>query len=204
MRHTNLRSIAMTAQLLSPHVREAHVFPNVSWPQFEAIDQAFDSVPGVKFRYLDGALEIMPISEEHEGFKTILRMLLEAYLRSQRMRFYGRGGPSLGDAALGARSEPDESYNIGERKPYPDLVIEVVVTSGGIDKLEGYRRLAVAEVWFWEDGVLQLYHLKSDNSGYEQVEESVLLPQLPLDIFCRYVTYHDQFDAVDEFLKSLP
>ncbi|RZM82284.1 Uma2 family endonuclease [Leptolyngbya iicbica] len=194
----------MTAQLLSPHIREAHVFPKINWQQFEAIDQAFDSVPGVKFRYLDGALEIMPISEEHEDFKTILRMLLEAYLRSQGIRFYGRGGPSLGDATLGTRSEPDEAYNIGERKPYPDLVIEVVVTSGGIDKLEGYRRLAIAEVWFWEDGVLQLYHLKSDQSAYEQVENSVLLPQLPLDVFCRYVTYHDQFDAVDEFLKSLP
>ncbi|MEM6520792.1 MAG: hypothetical protein AAF892_18895 [Cyanobacteria bacterium P01_D01_bin.71] len=42
-------------------------------------------------------------------------------------------------------------------------MIEVVVTSGGIDKLEGYRRLAVTEVWFWEDGVLKLYHLKADN-----------------------------------------
>ncbi|MEM6426465.1 MAG: Uma2 family endonuclease [Cyanobacteria bacterium P01_D01_bin.128] len=193
----------MTAQLLFPHIREAHVFPNISWQQFEGIDQAFDSVPGVKFRYLDRALEIMPISQEHEDFKTILRMLLEAYLRSQGIRFYGRGGPSLGDASLGARSEPDESYNIGDRKPYPDLAIEVVVTSGGIDKLEGYRRLGVAEVWFWEDGVLKLYHLKADNSSYDPVESSVLLPDLPLDIFCRYVIYHDQFDAVDEFLKSL-
>lgn len=111
----------MTAQLRSPHIREAHVFPQISWRQFEAIDQVFDSVPGVKFRYLDGALEIMPISEEHEDFKASLRMLLEAYLRSQRIRFCGRGGPSLGDAALGARSEPDESYNIGDRKLYPDL-----------------------------------------------------------------------------------
>lgn len=82
-------------------------------------------------------------------------------------------------------------------------MLEVVVTSGGVDKLEGYRRLGISEVWFWEDGVLNLYHLTADNSGYEQVENSVLLPQLPLDIFCRYVTYHDQFDAVDQFLKSL-
>lgn len=94
----------MTAQLLSPHIREAHVFPNISWQQFEAIDQAFNSVPGVKFRYLDGALEIMPISEEHEDFKTILRMLLEAYLRSQRIRFYGCGGPSPWEPAANRTS----------------------------------------------------------------------------------------------------
>ena len=193
----------MTTQVFSPRIREAHIFPKVSWQQFEAIDQAFETVPGVRFRYLDQALEIMPVSEEHEDFKTNLRMLLEAYLRAQRIRFYGRGGPSLGDETLGARSEPDESYNLGSRKPYPDLVLEVVITSGGINKLEGYRRMGVPEVWFWEDGVLKLYHLNADSRDYELTEKSKLLSDLPLELLCRYVTYHDQFDAVDEFLKAI-
>ncbi|MGD1859848.1 MAG: hypothetical protein ACFB0E_07745 [Leptolyngbyaceae cyanobacterium] len=35
-------------------------------------------------------------------------------------------------------SEPDESYNIGDRRSHPDLAIEIVVTNGSIDKLEGY------------------------------------------------------------------
>ncbi len=193
----------MMAQVFSPRIHEAQVFPNVGWPQFEAIDRAFDAIPGVRLRYLDNALEIMPISEDHEDFKAILRLLLEAYLRANGIRFYARGGPSLGDEALGARSEPDEAYNLGSRKPYPDLVLEVVITSGGIDKLEGYRRMGVAEVWFWEDGVLNLYGLRDDGSGYDQLNQSRLLPDLPLDLLCRYVTYHDQFDAVDEFLRQL-
>lgn len=82
-------------------------------------------------------------------------------------------------------------------------MIEVVITSGGIDKLEGYRRMGVAEVWFWEDGVLSLHYLKADNSGYEKVSRSQLLPNLPLETLCRYITYHDQFDAVDEFLSAI-
>ncbi|HBB31655.1 MAG TPA: hypothetical protein DDZ80_19135 [Cyanobacteria bacterium UBA8803] len=103
----------MTAQLLPlPSKREAQVFPRVSWQQYEEIDQAFDSVPGVKFRYLDSVLEIMTISPEHEDFKATLRMLLEAYLRAKRIRFYARGGPSLGSQELGARSEPKD------KKPY--------------------------------------------------------------------------------------
>ncbi len=192
----------MTAQILPlPRKREAQVFPNVSWQQYEAIDLAFESVPGVKFRYLDGALEIMAISPEHEDFEATIRMLLEAYLRLKRIRFYGRGGPSLGNQALGARSEPDESYNLETRKPYPDLAIEVVITSGGVDKLEGYRRMGVREVWFWEDGVLTLFCLRPD--GYEKVEQSQLLPEFPIDLFCRFIVYHDQFDAVDEFLANL-
>ena len=110
---------------------------------------------------------------------------------------------AMGSQELGVRSEPDESYNLGIRKPYPDLVIEVIITSGGVDKLEGYRRMGVAEVWFWEDGVLSHYHLKADGSTYEKVARSVLLPDLPIEIFCRYITYHDQFDAVDDFLVAL-
>jgi Uma2 family endonuclease len=194
----------MTAQtLLPPKKREAQVIPKLSWQQYENLDRAFETILGVKLRYLDGLLEIMTISPEHEDFKTTLRMLLEAYLRTKRIRFYGRGGPSLGSQELGARSEPDESYNLGTRKPYPDLVIEVVITSGGVDKLEGYCRMGVAEVWFWEDGVLNFHHLLADGSRYEKVTHSILLPDLPVETFCRYITYHDQFDAVDEFLAAI-
>ena len=82
-------------------------------------------------------------------------------------------------------------------------MIEVVITSGGLNKLEGYRRMGVVEVWFWEDGSLEIYHLQADGNGYELVENSVLLPDLPVGTLCRYLTYHDQFDAVDEFLAEL-
>lgn len=192
----------MAMQLAQPpRKRDAQVFPKVNWDQFEAIEQSFEPISGVKFRYLDGTLEILAISPEHEDFKSTIRRLLEAYMEEANIRFYSRGGPSLGNKDVGARSEPDESYNISLRKPFPDLVIEVVVTSGGVDKLEGYRRMGVAEVWFWEDGVLEINQLGPD--GYQRCDESKLLPDLPLNIFCRYVTYHDQYDAVREFRQAL-
>jgi Uma2 family endonuclease len=161
----------MAMQLAQPpRKRDAQVFPKVSWEQFEAIEQSFESILGVEFRYLDWALEIMAISPEHEDFKSTIRRLLEAYMEEANIRFYSRGGPSLGEKDLGARSEPDESYNISFRKLYPDLVIEVVITSGGVDKLEGYRRMGVAEVWFWEDGVLEINQLRPN--GYEKCDRA--------------------------------
>ena len=51
---------------------------------------------------------------------------------------------------------------MGTDKNVPDLVIEVVVTSGGINKLEVYRRLQVPEVWFWENEEFSVYHLRSE------------------------------------------
>jgi Uma2 family endonuclease len=189
------------AAIRHPRKREAQVFPNVSWEQFEEIDRSFDPIPGVKFRYLDGSLEIMPVSPEHEDFKSTIVRLLEVFMDEKEIRYYKRGGPSLGDKSLGARNEPDESYNIDTRKPYPDLVIEVVITSGGVDKLEGYRRMGVAEVWFWEDGVLEFYCLQNDR--YIKATRSELLSELQIETFCRYITYFDQHDAAREFRKAL-
>ena len=70
-----------------------------------------------------------------------------------------------------ASVEADESYQIGDLK----LSIEVNFTSGGMAKLEYYRVLGVHEVWMWEDGVLDVYHLQS--TGYEKVDRS-LIPEL--------------------------
>ena len=172
----------------------------VSWSQFESLEAAFESVGGIRFAYLDGILEIMTVSPEHEETKSTLSVLLEAYLREKSIRFYIKGGPTLGSTELGARKEPDESYNLQTKKAIPDLVIEVVFTSGGIDKLQLYKRLGIPEVWFWEDGVLSIYCLREE---YEQVDRSELLPELDIALLVRYITYFDQYDAVIEFIKDL-
>ena len=172
----------------------------VSWSQFEALESAFESVGNIRFAYLDETLEIITVSPEHEEYKSTIGLLLEAYLREKGIRFYVKGGPTLGSEELGARKEPDESYNLQTKKTIPDLVIEVVFTSGGIDKLQLYKRLGVPEVWFWEDGVLSIYYLREE---YEQVNHSELLPELDIALLVRYVTYFDQYDAVTEFIKAL-
>ncbi|MEG4811453.1 Uma2 family endonuclease [Microcoleus sp. F8-D3] len=176
------------------------ILRGVSWSQFESLEAAFESVGGIKFAYLDGILEIMTVSPEHEETKGTIRALLEAYLREKGIRFYIKGGPTLGSKELGARKEPDESYNLQSKKAIPDLAIEVVFTSGGIDKLQLYKRLGIPEVWFWEDGVLSIYYLREE---YEKVDRSELLPELDIALLVRYVTYFDQYDAVTEFIKAL-
>jgi Uma2 family endonuclease len=192
----------MTAQLTQlPQPRQARVVHNLTWEQLEEFDRSLEDVAGVKLAYLDGTLELMTIGEEHEDAKATMRVLLEAYLRAKGVRFYSRGGPTLGRKEQGARNEPDESFSIGNRSEYPDLVFEVTVTSGGIDRLEGYRRMGVAEVWYWEDGVLTLYRLRSQ--GYEQIQNTELVEDFPIDLFTRYITYHDQYDAVTEFLEAI-
>ena len=108
----------MTAQLTqSP--KPARVVHNVTWEQLEEFDCSLEDFAGVKLAYLDGTLEIMTIGEEHEDAKATMRVLLEAYLRAKDVRFYSRGGPTLGRKEQGARNEPDESFSIGTRSQYP-------------------------------------------------------------------------------------
>jgi Uma2 family endonuclease len=176
-------------------------FSDVSWQQFEGIEAAFKDVRGVKFFYLDQILQIITVSREHEIIKKTLCMLLEAYMRANGIRFYGKGGPTLGDRELGGRKEPDDSYDIGTQKIVPDIAIEVVITSGGINTLEFYKRLGVREVWFWQNSQLSLYYLTGEN--YEQVARSTFLPELDLELLLRCASMPDQYDAVTELLANI-
>lgn len=110
--------------------------------------------------------------------------------------------------------EPDECYSIYEKKNIPDLAIEVNITSASIDKLEIYRRLAVAEVWIWQFNTsttlsnhrLKLYHLREetpseflDTYGYEQITSSELLPELNIALLEQCIQISDEIQAIDEF-----
>ncbi|MGI0481886.1 Uma2 family endonuclease [Geminocystis sp. CENA526] len=176
------------------------VIPEITWTQLETIEASFQDLKGVRFSYLDGYLQIMNLSLEHEETKRIIGTLLEAYMRKKGIRFYMKGSATIGSHNIGGKKEPDESYNIHSKKDIPDLVIEIVVSSGGINTLELYRRIGVPEVWFWEDGLLKIYSLQE---SYILSEKSLLLPDLDINNLIKYATYYDQYDAVTNFLETI-
>ncbi|AVH73568.1 Uma2 family endonuclease [Nostoc sp. 'Lobaria pulmonaria (5183) cyanobiont'] len=174
---------------------------NVSWEQLEQLDVTLAGT-SARLTYLDNILEIMsPLSDDHEDSKKTLAMLLEVYMQTKKIRFYGRGSAAIGKKSDKTRREPDESYNLGAKKPIPDLILEITVTSGGINKLEIYQRLRVPEVWFWEDGLLSVYCLQGDS--YIKVTRSTLLPDLDLDLLAKYARMADQYDAVTEYSQII-
>ena len=104
-----------------------------------------------------------------------------------------------------AAAEPDESYCFGSSKPSPDLAIEVVFSSGSVNKLRRYKALEIAEVWFWEDGVFSLYRLR--NQAYEQIERSEIpeLSTLDIDLLtrCVLISQTSRLAAANTFRKEL-
>jgi Uma2 family endonuclease len=199
----------MTAQMLTPSAippaEQRLLLEGVSWQQYETLLATLgDDFANLRLTYLEGTLEIMTTSPEHEELKKIIGMLLEAYFQETRTRFHALGSATFRRAMKLRGLEPDECYCLEQKKEFPDLAIEIVITSGIVNKLDIYQGLGVTEVWQWQDGKFILYHLRS--GGYEQVEQSELLPNLDVQLLANCVNPAEQFDAVmayREMIRSL-
>lgn len=173
---------------------------SVSWQQYKALQADLESIPGVKLAYFHGILEFMTISEEHEDFKSLIGTLVELYLLQMGMRYYRRGGPTL-KKEPDVELIPDETFHFESKKAVPDLAIEIIITSGSTDKLEGYKTLNVPEVWFWKNDKLNVYSLRE--GSYLQVNESDFVPGLDLELLIRCAKIPDQYDAITEFRNAI-
>lgn len=177
------------------------VLHGVSWKQYETILGIRGDAAGVRIAYLAGELELMSPSRGHERTKTLLARLLEAYAEERGIEFDGYGSLTMRSAPRECGAEPDECYDVGGPKDRPDLAIEVVWTSGGLDKLDIYRGLGVREVWFWTRRGLELHALRGDR--YERLERSEVLPDLDLDLLASFLGERSQTQAVRRYREAL-
>jgi Uma2 family endonuclease len=196
----------MVTAAAPPAAAEIHdqrvLLHDVSWADFELILQIRGDRAGVRMTYLNGVLELMSPSADHEGIKTTIARLLEAYAEERGLPFNGFGSWTLKNAARARALEPDECYALSLGPPTrPDLAIEVVWTSGGIDKLEVYRGLGVREVWFWREGVIEVNELSGDR--YERRERSALLPDLDLVELARHIDRENQTESVRRYRQAI-
>jgi Uma2 family endonuclease len=180
----------------------------VDWEGYEAVLRAVGADRGgVRVTYLEGALEIMTLSGGHEVHKKILARLLEAWAVETRTVLNGYGSTTYRKRVKDRGAEPDESYVLSDRVldetkgDAPDLVIEVIWTHGGLDKLAVYSGLGVPEVWLWRKGRVDVYRLRGER--YEKLERSELLPDVDLDVLTPFLDRSDQTQAVIEYVDAL-
>lgn len=191
-------------QLLNKATDQHIVHHGLTWQQFKLIQQGFEGSPGVRLFYYNGTTEILMPGEDHEFFKTIIGFLIELFFAENDIEFIPAG--SMTQELQGtASAQADESYWIGEKKRVPNLSIEVIFTSGGSNKLERYQALGVPEVWFWQDGLFTLYHLR--DNGYEKINRSELPTLINLDIDlltrCALMAQTSRVEAFREFRKAI-
>lgn len=178
------------------------IMRNVPWSHYEAM-LAFrgeKSVP--RMAYFDGELELMSPSRNHESIAGRIGRLVEAYCLHHGIEFETVGSWTLKSAPKKRGVEPDECYLIGTFEgDRPHLAIEVIWTSGGLDKLEIYRGLGVGEVWFWRDGRIEVFVLAGET--YDARERSLVLPDLDLDQLTKHLDADTTSAAIRGFRAEL-
>ena len=180
---------------------ERFITSGVSWKAYESLVASLGNSSRYRVAYLLETLEIMSPSRSHELDKENIGRLLEAYLEQKRIRFWGLGSTTFKSEDKQVGKEPDKCYCIDTDKDIPDLAIEVVYTSGGVDTLEIYKRLGVGEIWFWQSQQLKVYCLVNDS--YQQRSLSRLLPNLDLALLAQYVMIDDPLEAIIQWRKQI-
>lgn len=183
---------------------EDHViqFDGATWEDYERLLDIRGEKATPRITFFEGRLEIMTPSRDHEGIKSLIGCLVEAYCLHAGIDFMPYGSWTIKERKEESGAEPDECYVFGGTDPKrPQLAIEVVWTSGRMDKLEIYRRLGVEEVWYWRKGRIQPYARRGDR--YEPIARSGLLPDLDLDLLVQFLDRPNARAAINDFRAAL-
>lgn len=169
------------------------VMRDLTWPQFLAVAEARGERGNPRLHYLDGLLELMHSSREHEYVAKTISRCLETWSDLVDLRLEGCGSYTMMNRKLRCAAEADDCYYIGAvRRGPPDLVIERDWTTGELDQLELYGRLGVREVWLWTDRRIQRHALVRGGAA-----------DIDLGLIKRAVRLNDQPKAVRMIRSAL-
>lgn len=173
------------------------------WEQFETLLTLRGDGAAPRMAYLEGELELMSPSRGHEGVKSTIARLIELYADAKGVRLNRYGSWTLRNAPKASAVEPDECYIEGDprTKDLPDLTIEVIWTSGGLDKIEAYRRIGIRELWQWKAGTIRVFQLRDE--VYVETPSSSVLPGIDIGLVASLATYDDQNEALTALRRSL-
>jgi Uma2 family endonuclease len=197
---------ATTRTKPKPDVGELRfVIYNVGWEGYEALRKLVGN-QGPRLYYSRGNIELMSPLLPHEGFGKRLGRMVEAIGEELAIPIRPSRSLTLRREDVDRGAEADESYYIAnvarvghltqinlDVDPPPDLVIEVEITSGILDKLDIYARLGVPEIWRFDGEILTVLILQPDRT-YATSVKSIVFPFLPMDVFVQFVLDPDYSD----------
>jgi len=175
----------------------------VTWADYERLLEIRGEHSAPRITYLDGTLEIMSPSAPHDSIKSTIGCLVDVWCLEHDVEFTKYGSWTVKNRRAKRGAEPDECYVFGvvAAPKRPDLVIEVIWTSGGLDKLEVYRKLGVPEVWFWDIGRIEVYRLRAER--YVSTTRSVVLRGIELDLLASFIDRPTTSRAIRDYRAAL-
>ena len=174
----------------------------VSWADYDAMTDQ-EGLPGGRYTYDDGRLEIMPPpSVAHEKRTVKLGDLTRDFLLLREIPFIRIRSTTLKRQDTLKGTDPDDAFYIDPDAlgtsadvddldlaihPPPNLVIEIDRTSSSIPREPILAALEVAELWRWDLRREAVAVRRLGDAGYVDSPASVVLPGLPMDALAEHV-----------------
>jgi Uma2 family endonuclease len=149
--------------------------------------QDFESLeyPGYRVSYLNGEITIVSPGRNHERIAAVINRLIIAYCDKYNLQDFPFGQTRLNVWGQTGR-EPDIAYAFNFDKDLPDLVVEVIFSSGDIETLKSsYKTLGISELWIWKDSKITFYSL--DQGNYIVIDQSKILTRIRSESFVKYI-----------------
>ena len=185
----------------TPEIAEQRVIlSNVSWQTFEQLLKELGDKRSTRLAYNEGLLEIMSPLGPHENSNRFIESLIGAIADELNLNFKRFGSLTLKREKKLKGAEPDSCYYLQneplvrskqeidlDNDPPPDLVLEIDITSGSLDKRPIYAAVGVPELWRYDGKKLEVFVLQPSNRDYQKVNQSPTLPWMPLDVIPRFI-----------------
>ncbi len=150
------------------------------YQQFEA-----EEYPGYRVSYLNGEITIMSPGRNHEKIAEVISRLIIAYCEKFEIQDFPFRQTRL-EAKDYAGKEPDVAYAFNTDKELPDLVVEVIFSSGNLNNLKAsYQAIGISELWIWQDNQITFYSLDQDH--YTEIEFSKILKKISAKSLVKFV-----------------
>ncbi|MGB7923565.1 MAG: Uma2 family endonuclease [Pyrinomonadaceae bacterium] len=174
------------------------VLTGVSWNTYERllIDLENQSAPRLTFDR--GLLEIMSPSGEHERYNRTISLLVEVLAEELDIDVDNLGSTTFRREDIERGFEPDSCFYIRHAEavrgkaridlandPAPDLVIEIDITSGSLDKFPIYAQVGVPEIWRFDGSDLTIFRLVS--GSYERLDVSSAFPLMTSGVLTGFI-----------------
>jgi Uma2 family endonuclease len=186
---------------LTPEIAEQRVIlSNISWQTFEQLLKELGDNRASRLAYDEGILEIMTPLGRHENNNRFIDDLIRAIADELDLNLKKFGSLTLKRSKKQKGAEPDSCYYLQnealvrskqeidlDNDPPPDLVLEIDITSGSLDKRPIYAAIGVPEFWRYDGNKLQVFVLQQSTGDYQQVTQSPTFPWMSLDVIPRFI-----------------
>jgi Uma2 family endonuclease len=191
----------MTKTLTKPIAENIVFLKNVTWDTFNHLLEELSNQRNERLTYYLGTLQIMSPLGIHENNNRFIESLIFVIASELNLNLKKFGSLTLKSNELKQGVEPDSCYYIANEPkvrnkqnidltidPPPDLVLEIDITSGSLNKLPIYASLKVPEIWRYDGEKLIVFSLDINNNEYQELKESPTFPWLNLNLIPQLIS----------------